>query len=151
MENLSYLPNSIGFNEAEWIKLIFLLSDIESRVHEMQKDVFGQLPVSGKNKLFKKNYYLSTGSLAHILERHYYKINRHPGTGKFTVPVTAILHYIKEAFQLPVTMHGCGACLVRSFDTGVEIGIDKNGVPTTVMSILTDSSGIIKTAYPGSP
>jgi hypothetical protein len=48
-------------------------------------------------------------------------------------------------------MHGCGGCLVRSFDTGVEIGVDKNGVPTTVMSVLTDSNGIIKTAYPGSP
>jgi hypothetical protein len=67
MENLSYLPDSIGFNEAEWIKLLFLLSDIESRVHQMQKDVFRQLPVAGKNKLLKKNYYLSTGSLAHIL------------------------------------------------------------------------------------
>lgn len=151
MENLSYLPNGVGFNEAEWLKLLFLLSDIENWIHEMEKDVFRQLPVPGKTKLFKKNYYLSAGSLAHILERHYYKINRHPGTGKFTVPVTVILHYIKEAFQLPVVPLPSGTCLIRSFDTGIEIGFDKNNLPTTVMSVLTDCKGMIKTAYPGSP
>jgi hypothetical protein len=36
-------------------------------------------------------------SLAHLLEKHYYKIARHPGCGKFTIDITNIVYWIKEA------------------------------------------------------
>jgi hypothetical protein len=152
MENIPAVTEAAAaFNEAEWIKLLFLLSDIQAWIHEMEKDIFRQLPVTGKKRLFRKTYYISASSLAHIIERHYYKINRHPGTGKFTIPVASILYYIREAFHLPVRPHTCNTCLVRVMDTATTIGFDKNGIATTVISILTDSNGQIKTAFPGAP
>jgi hypothetical protein len=53
MENIPVVTETnTAFNGAEWVKLLFLLSDMQAWVHEMEKDVFRQLPVKGKNKLF---------------------------------------------------------------------------------------------------
>lgn len=35
-----------------------------------------QVPMKDRRKLFRKTYYISVSTLAHILERHYYKILR---------------------------------------------------------------------------
>jgi hypothetical protein len=137
------------FDESAWLRLLFLISDTREWMEEMEKDLFMQLPLAQKKKLFRKSYYLSASSLAHILERHYYKITRHPGAGKFTIPVTDIVHYLREAFHQPsVTMQGTSNSL-RQWDTGIIIGTDKYGQPTSVISILTDSAGAVITAFPG--
>jgi hypothetical protein len=65
----------------------------------MEMNVLYQLPVADKSKLFRKTYYLSATSLAHLLEKHYYKIARHPGCGKFAIDIPGIVHWIKEAFN----------------------------------------------------
>ena len=137
------------FNESEWIKLIFLLSDTEQWVDDLCRKAFAELPVD-KKKLFKKDYYLTASSLAHILERHYYKINRHPQTGKFNIPVIDILEHIRSAYAAtPTLMYGsCNFC--RVFDTGEAIGFDKNGQPETCITVITDRGGRIVTAFPGS-
>jgi len=47
----------------------------------MEMNILYQLPVTDKSKLFRKTYYLSATSLAHLLEKHYYKTGRHAGCG----------------------------------------------------------------------
>lgn len=137
------------FNETEWLKLVFLLADTQSWLDDLCKQAFRQLPVPDKRKFLRKTYYLTVPALAHILERHYYKINRYPHAGKFTVPVVEILHYIREAFSLPAApLPGCGD-FQRVMQTNNTIGFDKNGQATNTITILTDAGGKIITAFPG--
>jgi hypothetical protein len=139
----------MNFNEPEWLRLLFLLGDTQTWLDDMSREALSQLPVPGKKKFLRKTYYLSLPVLAHILERHYYKINRYPNAGKFTIPVVDILHYIREAFSLPVyPLPGC-LNFQRVMDTGKNIGFDKNGLTVQVITILTDAAGRIITAFPG--
>lgn len=137
------------FNESEWLKLLFLLADTQTWLDDMSKELFHQLPVNDKKKFLRKTYYLTASALSHIMERHYYKINRYPHAGKFHIPVTQILHYIREAHSLPVTrLPGCNN-FQRILQTEQTIGYDKNGNATNIITILTDPGGKIITAYPG--
>src|SRR6185295_17031631 len=96
------------FNEQQWLRLLFLLSDTQVWLDDMAKEFFLRLPLQDKKKFFRKTYYLTISSLAHIVERHYYKINRYPQAGKFHIPLTDLLNYIREAATLPATpVRGC--------------------------------------------
>lgn len=139
----------IHFDETAWLRLLFLLSDTQTWLDDMAKETFLQLPVADKKKFLRKTYYLSVPALAHILERHYYKINRYPHAGKFTIPVVEILHYIREAYSLPVSPLPGDLNFQRVMNTGTDIGFDKNGLSTHVITILTDGGGKIITAFPG--
>jgi hypothetical protein len=137
------------FNEAEWIRLLFLISDTQVWINEMEKDLFHQLPLADKKKLFKKNCYITATALAHILERHYYKITRHPGTAKFTVPVTTILHWIREACQHPAAPQPGTINFIRTYDTDTIIGHDTSGSSCTEITIISNACGEVITAFPG--
>lgn len=91
MEESNTVYNSPPFNEYEWLRLLFLLNDTQNWLNELINGAVMQVPMKDRKKLFRKTYYISISALAHILERHYYKIPRHPATSKFTVPVTEIL------------------------------------------------------------
>lgn len=139
----------MNFNEPEWLRLLFLLSDTQTWLDDMARKAFSQVPVTDKRKFLRKTYYLSLPVLAHILERHYFRINRYPNAGKFTIPVAEILHYIREAFAAPASpLPGC-LNFQRVLDTGKNIGFDKSGLPVQVITILTDAAGKIITAFPG--
>ncbi|MFC0771392.1 hypothetical protein [Terrimonas alba] len=129
------------FNEPEWLKLVFLLSDTQAWIDDLSKQAFGQLPVPDKKKFLQKNYYLGIRALAHILERHYYKIPCYPNAGKFHIPLTEIFHHIREAHSLPVTpVSGC-LNFQRAIKTEQPVGFDKNGQPTTsLQSLLTPAA-----------
>jgi hypothetical protein len=135
------------FNEAEWIKLVFLLADTQAWVDDLARSCFVQLPLD-KKKLFKKDYYLTAATMAHIIERHYYKVNRHPQTGKFHIPLLEILEYMRSAYAIdPVPVNGsCNCC--RVLDTGTGIGLDKEGSPAPCIAVITDKGGRIDTAFP---
>ena len=75
-------------NESEWLKLILLLGDIQCWIDDLCKETFNRLPVHDKKKFLRKSYFLSVPVFAHILERHYHKVNRYPHAGKFTIPIT---------------------------------------------------------------
>ena len=139
----------MNFDEAAWIRLIFLVSDTQAWIQEMEKEVFGQIPVNGKKGLFRKTYHISATAVAHILERHYYKIPRYPSTSKFQVPVADILHWIREAAaEAPQLLPG-STHFIRCYDTHEAIGHDQYGQPTSIISIITDPGGEVKTAFPG--
>jgi len=135
------------FTESEWLKLLFLLADTQSWIDDMNKDLFRQLPIC-KKKFISKEYYLSALALAHILERHYYKINRYPNAGKFHIPIIEILHHIREAHTIPPTPKENN--FQRIIQTQQPIGFDKNGVSTNIINIITDAGGKIITVFPGS-
>ncbi|MCH5689821.1 hypothetical protein LWM68_39705 [Niabella sp. W65] len=88
------------FNEAQWLRILFLIADTEQWLQQLHKDTFYQLPLKQHKKLLRNNWYLSASVLAHILERHYAPMARHPGAGKFTIGVERIVAIIKAA-QLP--------------------------------------------------
>ena len=138
-----------SFNEPEWLKLLFLLADTQSWLDDMNKQLFNQLPVENKKKLFQKSYYLTPQSVAHILERHYYKIPRHPQTGKFHIPIPEILHLIREAATCPATPLTGTFNFQRTLQTEQPVGLDKTGEPANTITILTDAGGKIITAFPG--
>jgi hypothetical protein len=139
----------MSYNEQEFTKLLFLLSDTQQWLTEMSHDLFTQLP--NTSKLKQKTYYLSITALAHIIERHYYRIERHPGTGKFSIPIHEIIQHIKEAKEtVPVPVRGT-LNLARTKDTGSIIGHERTGNPTTQITVITCPGGNIITAFPGSP
>lgn len=56
----------MNFNEPEWLRLLFLLSDTQAWLDDMAREVFAQLPAPDKKKFLRKTYYLSLPVLAHI-------------------------------------------------------------------------------------
>ena len=135
------------FNEEQWLKLLFALSDTQEWVNDLNKGLFNQLHIS-KKRFISKDYYLTVTTLAHILERHYYKINRYPHAGKFNIPVTDILNYIRDAYAItPVAINGTN--FQRAIQTAAPIGHDKDGNETNIITILTDAAGKIITVFPG--
>ena len=137
------------FNEAEWLRLLFLISDTVAWIQEMEKSLMYQLPGADKNKLFRKTYYLPATSLAHLLEKHYYKLARHPGCGKFTIDIANIVYWIKEAFHTEPQSISGSLNFKRCMDTGTVIGYNREGGSTTFITVITDAGGTIKTAFPG--
>jgi hypothetical protein len=143
------IHNSPPFNEDEWLRLIFLLSDTQNWLNELINGVIMQVPVKDRKKLFRKTYYISVSALAHILERHYYKIPRHPATSKFTVPIAEILSHLRDAFTAPAVPVLGSLNFQRVFNVGNIIGFDRDRQPTAYITIITDSGGRIITAFPG--
>lgn len=143
------MTTSINFNEARWLKLLFLLADTQEWINDMAKEALLQLPVSDKKKCFRKTYYLTATALAHIIERHYYKINRHPQTGKFHIPVIEIVALIRDAADLPATAVPGNLNFQRTLQTANTIGYDKEGNPAGTITIINDAGGKIITAFPG--
>lgn len=137
------------FNETEYLKLLFLIADTQQWVDDLAKEMLAILPVKQIRKLRSKQYYLSITALAHIVERHYYKIPRYPNTGKFHLTLADILHYIREAEAAPAHPIPGSLTLQRVINTNLPIGFDHTGQPTTLITILTDAGGKIITAFPG--
>lgn len=136
-------------SEQEFIKLLFLLADTQQWLTTMSHDLLAQLPNSSRLK--QKSYYLSITAFAHIIERHYYRIERHPGTGKFSVPLHDIIQHIKQAKEETTQpVHGT-LNYYRTKDTGTIIGHERNGTPTSLITVITCPAGNIITAFPGVP
>ncbi|GAB2656745.1 hypothetical protein GCM10027036_07740 [Flavihumibacter cheonanensis] len=150
MENTTQLINFPPFNEAEWIRLIFLLSDTQQWMNQMILNAFFQVPLKDRKKLFRKSYYITVTALAHILERHYYTIPRHPAASKFTVPLIELLSYLRDASTEPASPIPGTLQFKRTLALDKTIGIDLDHVPTCLLTILTDAGGRIITAFPGS-
>jgi hypothetical protein len=137
------------FNEAQWLKLLFLLADTQSWIDDLCRQAFAELPLGDKKKCLRKTYYLTAPALAHIVERHYYKISRHPDAGKFLVPVTDIVAFIRDASQVPALPVPGTLNSFRTLQTTTNIGIDRNGNPADNITVITDAGGKIITAFPG--
>jgi len=149
MEQEQPINNNPPFNEEAWVKLIFLLSDTQDWLNELANGAVMQVPIKNKKRFLRKTYYLTVSSLAHILERHFYKIPRHPETSKFTIPVPEILSYLRDISAEPGIPIAGSLDLRRVVNVGKVIGFDRDQLPTTYISVLTDSGGRITTAFPG--
>ena len=143
------MPPEIKFNEDQWLKILFLLADTHEWINDMSRDIFMQLPITEKIQCFRKTYYLTAPAMAHIIQRHYFKINCHPQVGKFHIPVIEIVQLIRDAAQLPTTQVAGSSNFQRSMHTAEIIGYDKDGIPTKIITIITDTGGRIITAFPG--
>ena len=140
---------NIHFNETQWLQALFLLADTQSWLQQLQEGLIWQLPVKHCKKLLRKGAYLSSKALAHILERHYYKVPRHPLTGKFTIPIPQIVACIRDACQQPPQPMSCSPHLQRVLDTRTSLGHDTSGNTVTTITVITSTGGEIITAFPG--
>jgi hypothetical protein len=141
--------DNISFNEEAWLRILFLLNDTQHWLDELVKNMVMQVPITDRKKLFRKTYYITVGALTHILERHYYKILRYPQAGKFTIPVSSILSYLRDASQKAVTPVPGTLNFQRQIQAEEIIGFDLHQTPTNIITVLTDSGGRIITAFPG--
>jgi hypothetical protein len=149
MEQPKEISNQPPFNEESWIKLIFLLSDTQDWINELVNGAVLQVPMKNRKRLLRKTYYLNVSALAHILQRHYFKIPRHPDTSKFTIPVAEILSYIRDISTEPGIPVDGSLNFRRTVDVHRTVGFDRDQLPTTHITVLTDSGGRIITAFPG--
>ena len=134
MENTNQLSNHPAFNESEWIRLLFLLNDTQLWMNDLLLNACMKLPMKDR-----KN----------ILERHYYKISRHPASSKFTVPVLDLLCYLRDAASEPAAPIPGTLDWKRTLAAAGIIGIDRHHVPTNLITVLSDAGGRIITAFPG--
>lgn len=137
------------FDEDEWLRIFFLIADTKKWLDEISRKIVLQVPISNHRQLYRKTYYIEICSLAHILERHYYKIQRYPNTGKFSIPIADILAYLRDSFVIsPVAIAGT-LNFKRVIQTDKIIGFDLHGQSTNIITIITNPAGMILTAFPG--
>ncbi|MBO9618539.1 MAG: hypothetical protein J7539_05825 [Niabella sp.] len=141
------VPNT--FNEPQWLQVLFLLADTQTWLQQLQEGLIWQLPVKNRKRLLRKSWYLSAAALAHILERHYYKVPRHPLASKFTISIPAIVAAIRDAYQQPPMPLQDSTLLQRVWDMGAPVGYDATGRMVSIITVITDASGEIITAFPG--
>ena len=135
-------------NESELIKILLLLSDTNNWLQEMTLQTVQAIHPPALKLLKGKDYRLPVHAFAHIIERHYYKTLRHPGTGKFNIPLPAILDHLKEAALLEPTLMKGSVNFCRKLALTENIGISKAGEPAYTICVITDANGNIITAYP---
>ncbi|MGJ7033793.1 hypothetical protein [Niabella hirudinis] len=137
------------FNEAQWLQVLFLLADTQTWLQQLQEGLIWQLPVKKQKKLLRQGWYLSAKVLAHILERHYYKVPRHPLTGKFTISIPQIVACIRDAYQQPPAPVPRSTHLQRVWDAGTPVGYDPAGNTVTTITVIATITGEIMTAFLG--
>lgn len=138
-----------SLNEPELIRLLYTLADIQQWISDLSHAALSHIPHMGKKKLQKLDYYLSVPALVHILERHYYKIQRHPGAGKFCIPLSNILDYIRQAKDSTQQKAYNHSGSYRMLECDSIIGYDQYGNNTSNLTVFTDAKGNILTAFPG--
>lgn len=144
------VPNTIHFNEEQWMPILFLLADTQTWLQQLHEELLYQLPIKNRKKLLRQSWYLSVNALAHILERHYHKVPRHPLTGKFTIPIPAIVAAIKDAAQQPpAAVPQSTTRLQRVWQAPQPVGYDCKGAATRLVTVIADMGGRIVTAFPG--
>ena len=142
-------PETNNLSEDQWLNILFLISDTQTWLDEIHEGLIHQLPVKNRKRLLRKAHYLTAAALAHILERHYYKIHRYPQAGKFTISIADIVRCIRDAINEPAVPVPNSINLQRTADTGEHIGFDRYGKATNIITVLSDAGGKIVTAFPG--
>lgn len=141
--------NSTAFNEDEWINLIFQLRDTQVWLNRAVRGSILRVPMKERKKLLRNNYYISVTALAHIIERHYHKVPLFPHTSKFTIPIAALLTYLRDASLEQALPIPDSPNVQRVIDAGKIIGYEPNLMPATHITVITDRGGRIITAFPG--
>jgi hypothetical protein len=142
------LPSrSFPFSEDDFISVLNNTHRIRQQIDGLSKRLMWLIAEDKKTRYFPASYYLSAYGLSHILDRHYFKIERYPDKAKFTIPVVDIVKYIRMAFVIqPQETTRKGE--LRILDAGKIIGVSATGIPCQNITIITDVNGYIRTAYP---
>ena len=136
-------------NEAECVRYILLLADMEQWLRLLQKNfLLSVSPTCGK-LLRGADFRITLSGLAHILERHFHSTLRHPATGKFLIPLPELIDLLKEAGSkdaqpMPGSQH-----LKRELECEGPIGINRLGESSWLLVVIADARGELVTAYPG--
>lgn len=135
--------------DEQWARMLLLLADTQQWINDICMQTISSIHPPAKKILKGKQYRLSVTGLAHIIERHWYKVLRHPGTGKFQLDIPGMLDLLRQAAAAPEqAMPGC-LNQVRVLEHTEPVGIDRNGQPCRCITVITDQYGVIITAFPG--
>ena len=128
--------------------MIFLLYDMEVWLKEQSAALLISISPRAGKLIKGSSYRLGLKGIAHILERHYHKTLRHPGTGKFTIPLTELLDLLKETSQS--TPHSVNGTLQHRWVLVCDkvVGITNLGENSNTIVVITDRDGFIVTAFP---
>jgi len=137
------------FEEEQWLKLVFVLNDAQTWINDQQRQLLQLVPIDGKKKMVRKSFYVSAVAIAHIIERHYFKTQRHLFTAKFTIPVIDILTCIRDASDQPAKPVKGTQNMQRILDAGYIVGYDQSCTNTSLVTVISDSGGRVVTAFPG--
>lgn len=138
---------SFPFNEDDFISVLNNTHRIRQQVDHLSKRLMWLIAEDMKTRYFPASYYLSAYGLSHILDRHYYKIDRYHDKAKFTIPVAEIVKFIRLGSSLPAE-EITGKSERRILHVGRIIGVSATGMPCKNITIITDAYGNIRTAYP---
>jgi hypothetical protein len=144
--HVSY-PRQWNFNEADYVAALVSLERAQEDLDTLARHFIRQVPSDGTLRYFPHTYNLNAFGLAHILRRHYMP-GKHPGTSKFIVSIPEIVKLIRVGMKYPTMPARRPYTFKRVFPVGRIIGIDLNGNPTSLMEVVTDCYGWIRSAYP---
>lgn len=135
------------FNEDDFISVLNNMHRLRQQIDLLSKKLMWLVAENKSTRYFPSSYYLTAYGLAHILDRHYYKIDRYADKAKFTISVAEIVKLIRQASVLQVE-EIAGKSERRVLYAGRIIGKSPTGQPCEHISIITDAYGYIRTAYP---
>ena len=142
------LPQKVSpFIEDDFISVLNNIHRLRQQIDLLSKKLMWLVAEDKSTRYFPSSYYLTAYGLAHILDRHYYKIDRYADKAKFTIPIFEIVKLIRQASVLQVETIP-GKSERRVLNAGRIIGISATGTPCRRISIITDAYGYIRTAYP---
>ena len=99
---------------------------------------------------FNQQYFLTSVALEHIIKKYY--DNAEPGSelGRFEIALSELIICLKSAANQPMLRIPGSLYWQRVVHYHKRVGHDPLGCPTSLCSVITDHSGKIITAYPGS-
>lgn len=144
---VSYPPQGF-FNEDEFLAILFSVQRLRYDADRCANKLVRVIPGNLRTKYFPSSYCLTGYGLAHILDKHFYKVNRFPDASKFTIPITEIVRLIRLGFLRGEKESTKTGGTMRVLEVGKVIGVCKDGCLTRKMAIVTDGNGQIRSAYP---
>ncbi|WP_276484773.1 hypothetical protein [Paraflavitalea pollutisoli] len=149
MNNSISPPLASGhFNERMYIDAVMSFAKIRNGLNDISRNLIYQLPSAAGPWTFPSGYHLTAYALEHILKRHYAPFDRSVATSKFTIPLLEITALLRQAYQEPAQPIVKVASYERTLDTGRIIGRDQQGQESSIIRVVIDRTGWIKTAYP---
>ncbi len=156
----------MDFDDASWLRMIYLISETQAWLNQLETYSFHRLPFTGRHRLTQQGFRLSATVLARVADRCTHA-KQPPKPGWFSVPVMELLPLLirlNSARPERLDPRGKGnersradddprtdgnALFTRTLDTAGIIGMDRRGLATSMLTVIQDSSGRILAVLPG--
>jgi hypothetical protein len=103
-----------------------------------------------ENRGFNRQYLLTSVALDHIIKKYYNNRAQENESGRFEIDLSDLIICLKSAANQPMIRIPGSLYWQRVVHYHKKLGYDPLGCATSLCSVITDYSGKIITAYPGS-